>query len=114
MVGKKIVPTIMVAVFALAACGGGGQSTASAKQEITTTWNAFFSASSSNINQLQDTTKLQTVYQASRANPQSKALSAKVTAVDLLNSSGCKNVYIPSPCAKVTYDLLASGAPVLP
>ncbi len=103
------------ALLALAACGsGGGQSAASAKQEITTTWEAFFSPTSSNVSQLQDGTKLQAVYQAGRSNPATQTLMAKVKAVTLSSNSDCKTSLVPSPCAKVTFDLLANGAPVLP
>jgi hypothetical protein len=102
-------------LFATAACssGGGGQSASSAKQEITTRWETFWGNKGSTAD-LENGQQLQAAYAAESTNPLAKSTTAKVHSVDLLNSSDCKANGVPSPCAKVTYDIVVNGQPALP
>jgi hypothetical protein len=112
----------------LAACGGGSsssssttttQSPAQATAAITTNWAGFFDGGNPNSNAkllfLQNNGKLTAVYNKAYNNPAAAMTSAKVTNVNVLPSSQCQQAAVPSPCAKVTYDLnnRQTGAPLL-
>ena len=108
----------MAAVLALVAgCGSSGQSPAAAKTEITTVWTQFFGSHNAPVAALaaevENGETLSQVLATAQANPSTKGLSARVTAVDLLASADCKTDRLISPCAKVTYDLLNGGSPLL-
>lgn len=99
----------MVAV--LASCSsGGGQSPAQAKAQITTVWQTLFSPNGS-PDQIQGmNSQLRQAYQ--KVKPPA-GLTANVKSVQLLSSSECSTNGVPSPCARVTYDLDAGGKAIL-
>jgi hypothetical protein len=101
----------LVLLTAAGCGGGGGQSPAQAKSQITATWEAVFAPNSS-PNLIQGMTpQLQTAFQKSKA--ASSSTTAQVTSVQLLSSSDCKSNNVPTPCAKVTYNLSVKGTVVL-
>jgi hypothetical protein len=112
----------------LAACGGGSsssssttttQSPAQATAAITTNWTAFFNGANPDANSklalLQNGNKLSAQFNKNLNNPAAATTAGKVTNVALLPSSQCQQAAVPSPCAKVSYDLVArsTGAPLL-
>ena len=104
--------------LALAACGGGGQSTADAQKEISANWTSFFNGANSDTTAkaklLQDASTLQAAIAAAAANPTEKAVSANVKSVELLKGNSCTSIGLTSPCAKVTYDIVSNGNTLLP
>jgi hypothetical protein len=113
---------------ALAACSSGSsssssttttQSPAQATAAITTNWTGFFDGGNPNSNQklllLQNNGKLTAVYNKAYNNPAAAMTATKVTNVAVLSSSDCQAAAAPSPCAKVSYDLVnrTTGAPLL-
>jgi hypothetical protein len=105
---------VLVGAATAAGCGSsGGQSATSSKTEITTRWESFWGGKGSSAD-LQDGPTLQAAYTQLSASPQAKGTSAKVHDVVLLTSGDCKAQGIPSPCAKVTYDILGGGQVLLP
>ena len=108
----------LIAVAATAtACGGGGSSSespAQATSQVTSTWESFFSASGK-ASQIQGLNpQLQAAYTKAVGTLFPKGLSSKVHSVTLLSNSDCQSNGIPTPCAKVTYDLDAKGSTLLP
>ncbi len=112
----------------LAACSSGSSSSSSttttqnpaqATALITTNWTAFFNGGNSNnaskLVLLQNNGKLSAVFYKNYANPAAATTAAKVTNVAVLSSSDCQSAAVPSPCAKVSYDLVnrTTGAPLL-
>jgi hypothetical protein len=89
------------------------ESPAQAQQEITTTWEAFFSPGTSSTSMLEDGAQLNALYQKNLSSPLAKTASAKVKTVQLLDVPGCQSPGIGYPCAAVTYDILLSGKPTL-
>jgi hypothetical protein len=102
----------------LAACGGGGQSAADAQKEISANWTTFFNGANTDIagktKLLQSASTLQAAIAAAAANPTEKAATANVKSVELLKANSCTSIGLTSPCAKVTYDILVNGSPLLP
>jgi hypothetical protein len=110
----KIVVLTAAAGLLFAGCGGSsGQSPAAAKQEITTTWEAFFNMGKGSLSQLENGQQLQAVYQKNLQNPLAKQATAKVHDVTLLSTADCNANGVPSPCAQVTYDIVINGQPAL-
>jgi hypothetical protein len=104
---------VALASLGLVGCGSSGQSASSSKQEITTRWVAFWGGKGSAAD-LQDSSQLQATYTKLQTSPLAKGAGATVHTVTLLSSGDCKTNGVPSPCAKVTYDILANGQVVLP
>lgn len=111
----------------LAACGGGSSSSSSttttvnpaqATALITTNWTTFFDGANSDTaakaKLLQDSAALKAAVDAEATSPTAKAVSAKVKSVDILKGSSCTSTGLTSPCAKVTYDIVAGGNALLP
>src|SRR5437879_10572024 len=112
----------------LAACGGGSsssssttttQSPAQATAAITANWTAFFNGANPNASSklalLQNGNKLSAQFNKNLNNPAAATTAAKVTNVAVLPASQCQQAAVPSPCAKVSYDLVSrsTGAPLL-
>jgi hypothetical protein len=112
----------------LAACSSGSSSSSSttttqnpaqAQAAIATTYNSFFDGGNPNSNAkltlLQNNAKLASVYNKAYNNPAAAMTAAKVTSVAVLPASQCQQAAVPSPCAKVSYDLnnRQTGAPLL-
>ena len=108
---------VIVMGLALAACGSGGQSAADAQEEISSNWTTFFNGANPDtagrVKLLQDGANLQAAIAAAQANPTSKAVSASVKKVDVLKGSDCQAASLSSPCAKVTYDIVANGSALI-
>ncbi|HWC38890.1 MAG TPA: hypothetical protein VG476_10190 [Acidimicrobiales bacterium] len=118
----------MIALVA-AACGGSSSSSsttttvnvAQATTVITTNWTTFFDGGNPNnaakLALLQNNGKLGATFQKNFAGNASTAAltSAKVTSVTVLPASQCQQAAVPSPCAKVSYDLVnrQNGSPLL-
>ena len=114
----------------LAACGGGSsssssttttQSPAQATAVITQNWTALFNGSNpdtaAKLALLQNNAKLKDQFnKAYGTNPSTAMTSAKVTSVTVLSASQCQQAAVPSPCAKVSYDLVnnQNGSALLP
>jgi hypothetical protein len=112
-----------------AACGGSSssssttttQSPAQATAVITTNWTTFFDGNNPNsgakLALLQNNGKLGATFQKNFAGNASTAAmtQAKVTNVTALPASQCQAAAVPSPCAKVSYDLVnrQNGSPLL-
>jgi hypothetical protein len=112
-----------------AACGGSSssssttttQSPAQATAVITTNWTTFFDGNNPNsgvkLALLQNNGKLAATFQKNFAGNASTAAmtAAKVTNVTVLPASQCQQAAVPSPCAKVSYDLVnrQNGSPLL-
>jgi hypothetical protein len=112
----------------LAACGGGSSSSsttttqnpAQATALITQNWTLFFDGGNPNSNAklaiLQNNGKLGSTFQKNLAGQPAAAMTAaKVTNVTVLPASQCQQAAVPSPCAKVSYDLInrQNGSPLL-
>jgi hypothetical protein len=102
-----------------AGCGGGsGQSAADATKEITANWTAFFDGTKTDNNSrtklLENGAALQPAIAAAAANPILKTITAKVKDVAIVPPADCTTAQLRSPCAKVTYDLVAGTNPILP
>jgi hypothetical protein len=112
----------------LAACSSGSSSSSSttttqnpaqATAAITTSWTGFFDGgnpdSKAKLLLLQNNAKLTAVYNKAYATPLAAMTSTKVTSVAVLPASQCQQAAVPSPCAKVSYDLInrQTGAPLL-
>jgi hypothetical protein len=105
-------------LVALAACGGGGgQSPAAAKSEITAVWTSFFSDHAApvdtKVSQVEEGASLRTTLEASANDPTARTLSAHVTTVVLPKDNDCPTPGVRPPCAKVTYDLLGANGVAL-
>jgi hypothetical protein len=112
-----------------AACGGSSSSSsttttqnpAQATAVITQNWTAFFNGGStdnaSKLVLLQNNGKLAATFNKNFVGNQSTAAmtAAKVTNVTVLPASQCQQAAVPSPCAKVSYDLVnrQNGSPLL-
>ena len=114
---RSVVAVLLMALV-LAACGGGGQSTADAQKEVSANWTTFFNGANTDTNAksklLQDAASLKAAIAAAAANPTEKMVSASVKSVDIIKGTGCTTTGLTSPCAKVTYDIVANGSPLLP
>jgi hypothetical protein len=112
---RHLVVALIGVAGVAAGCGGSSsQSPAQATSQITTTWESFFS-SSGKASQIQGLNpQLQQAYTKAVATLFPKGLSSKVHSVTLLSNSECQSNGIPTPCAKVTYDLDAKGSTLLP
>jgi Flp pilus assembly protein TadD len=114
---RSLVAVIAMALV-LAACGSSGQSTADAQKEVTANWTTFFNGANpdtaAKVKLLQDATALQAAVAAQETNPTAKAVSANVKSVEILKGDTCKTTGLTSPCAKVTYDIVANGSALLP
>jgi hypothetical protein len=106
-------PLVVVALAACSGGGGGGRSASTAKQEVAARWETFWANKGSTAD-LESGPQLQAAYAAVSTNPLAKNTTAKVHSVDLLKSADCTANGVPSPCAKVTYDIVVSGQPALP
>lgn len=112
---RHLVVVLVGVAAAAAGCGGSsGQSPAQATSQITSTWETFFSHNGT-ATQIQGMNpQLHAVYTKAVSTLFPKGLSSKVHSVTLLSNSECQSNGIPTPCAKVTYDLDASGSTLLP
>ena len=128
---KSLPGAVLAALTAvvLAACGGGGssssgtttttQSPTQAMQQITTNWTAFFNGANADNNSkralLQNSQKYAAPFNKNFNNPAAATTLGKVDSVSLQTPSQCQQAALPSPCAKVTYDLVSrqTGAPLL-
>jgi ABC-type Zn uptake system ZnuABC Zn-binding protein ZnuA len=111
----------------LAACSSGSSSSstnttvnpAQAQAQITTTYTNFFNGGSTDnaakLALLQNNGKYKAVFYKNYANPAAATTAAKVDSVQVLSASDCKAASVPSPCAKVSYDLVSrqNGSPLL-
>jgi len=105
---RKLATLVAVAGLATTACGGGGQSPAAARAEITRNWEALLSQSSTidtKLADLQNGVRHRPTIETLVNSPLTKGTAAKVREVIL--ASGAK-----PPSAVVRYDILVSGKPV--
>src|SRR5205807_9701097 len=90
-----------------------------AQAQVTNTYQGFFDGgnpnSSAKLTLLQNNGKLTAIYNKAYNNPAAATTAAKVTNVAVLPASQCQQAAVPSPCAKVGYDLVnrQTGAPLL-
>jgi len=94
---------LLVAVIALAACGGSttppetGPSPAFTKQTITNNWEQFFSSKtnvSGKVRLLQNGPHFKSVVESFASNPLAKNVSATVSSVTLKSANSAKVVYV--------------------
>jgi hypothetical protein len=101
----KRLALLLVAVFALAACGGSkkttppetGPSPAVTKQTITNNWESFFSSKTNvagKVRLLQNGGHFTSVVQGFASNPLAKNVSASVSSVTLQGPNKAKVVYV--------------------
>jgi hypothetical protein len=110
---SRLVPSVALATLIVAGCGSSGSSV-SPTAAITATWVSFFGPTG-NANQVQGMdAQLKPDYTKSRGGSLGKGSSARVLSVQTESSAACKAVQVPSPCAKVTYDILINGTVALP
>lgn len=125
---KPLMVGALLAVLAvvLSACSSGSSSSTSttvnpaqAQAQITTTFTAFFNGGDTNnaakLALLQNNSQLKSVFDKNMTNPAAATTASKVDNVQVLSASDCKAASVPSPCAKVTYDLVSrsNGSPLL-
>src|SRR3982074_2107826 len=113
---RHVMGAALLVAVVLAGCsssGSGGEWATSSKQEITTRWEAFWGNKGSAAD-LQDGNQLQAAYTQLSANPQANGATAKVPDAALLSGADCKTSGVPSPCAKVPYEILSGGQVLLP
>jgi hypothetical protein len=109
---SRLVSVVALATLIVAGCGSSGSSVPPTAA-ITATWVSFF-GTTGNANQVQGMdAQLRPVYTKSRSGALGKGSSAKVVSVLTESSAACKAVPVPSPCAKVTYDILINGTAAL-
>jgi hypothetical protein len=129
---KSLSGAVVVAALTLvlAACGGGGSSSSSttttqnpaqATVLITQNWTALFNGgnhdTAAKLALLQNNAKLSAQFnKAYGSNSSTAVTAAKVNNVTVLSPSECQQAAVPSPCAKVSYDLVNSqnGSALLP
>jgi hypothetical protein len=97
---RRLAP-VLVAVLALAACGGSSHTSTSgdraAKVQIATAYEEFFSPETSlsdRVGLLQNGPKFKSVVQGFASNPLAKKVSATVSSVTLQGSDKAKVVYV--------------------
>ncbi|HUY63509.1 MAG TPA: hypothetical protein VMV14_03235 [Acidimicrobiales bacterium] len=123
--------TVLVALsLGAAACSSGAHSAATttttmalnpatAQASINTAYSTLFTFSDKSVGDkeavIQGGTALKTALAQALASPlSSSSTGARVDTTLILYGLGCSSQQLPSPCAKVTYDILgASGAPSL-
>lgn len=90
---------------------------ATAKAQITANFTKFFNGADTDVNGklalLEDGDKYRDTFIQSSQGAAAKASSTRVTAIEFLTAADCSQSGIPSPCAKVTNDLLVNGQPAL-
>lgn len=108
---------LVLAVLA-GACGSGGPAQmdpAKAKAAIGRAYATLFNFANRDVEAktavIQDGSSLRTAITQALSSPLAKkATGAKVSAVQLLSATRCGEAALPSPCARVTYDLLGPSA----
>ncbi len=113
-----VVLTVMVALaLTAAACGGSSTPTFSkpqAKTDISNAYDTLFHFSSGTLASkeavIQNGASLKAAMGQALASSESSASDgANVDSVDFLSSADCTKQKLPSPCAKVKYDILGTG-----
>lgn len=124
--GRRRSPTagllVLVLLLAalLAACGNGSSSfdKKAAPAQIQHAYAVLFNFSNPSVEDkvavIQDGARLRGAIREALASPLAAlAKGAKVTGVKLLEASACKDAGVPSPCARVGYDLLGAKGSAL-
>ena len=106
----------------LAACGGGSSAPSfdkkAAPREIQHAYGVLFNFSNPSVEAkvavIEDGTRLRGAIRDALASPLAAlAKGAKVTSTKLLGPAACKQAGVPSPCARVGYDLLGANGSAL-
>jgi len=113
--------SIVALALVAAACSSGSSepSAATSKQEIGTVYDKLFNFANKSVSDkvaaVQDGTQLKTALEQGLSSPLASGVSgARIDSITLVPDSTCSQQNVPSPCAKVNYDILASnGTPVL-
>jgi hypothetical protein len=115
-----IVPVLAIAMLAASCSSGTATPTAAvAKPEITSVYDSFFNLANKSVGPklaaIQDGSTLKTSVTQALASPLAGSVSgARVDSVKIVSDSTCTTKTVPTPCASVSYDLLAAGgSPVL-
>jgi hypothetical protein len=116
-----------VAISAAACSSGGNSATttptfnpATVQSDISTSFTTLFNLADKNVDTktavIQDGTKIKGALAEALTNPISNSSAgAKIDSVTLLSTTDCGKQRLPSPCAKVVYDILGTnGAAILP
>jgi hypothetical protein len=128
---------VAIAVFAAVSLGAAGSSSsnsssttasttaatvnaATENQDITNSFNTLFDLANPSIDPkiavVQDGSSIRTAFQAAlQSSAASSAAGAKIDTITPMSPSACHAASLPSPCAKVVYDILGpSGTAILP
>lgn len=110
----QLLASALVAAVLLAACGSGpatmnpSQAKAAIAHDYATLFNFANHSVDDKLAVIQDGGVLRTALSGALSSTLAKsAAGAEVSAVQLLSASRCKDAALPSPCAKVTYNLLS-------
>src|SRR5579863_5298381 len=130
--GTRVVATALVAALSLgaAACSSSPNSASTTTQvtfnpatestDIGTAYNTLFNLANPNVPSkiavIQDGTQVKpALTEALASSLASSSAGSKIDSVSALSATACKAVPLPSPCAKVVYDILGTtGTAILP
>jgi hypothetical protein len=93
---------------------------ATENQDITNSFNTLFDLANPNVDPkiavVQDGSSIRTAFQAAlQSSAASSAAGSKIDSISSMTASACHAASLPSPCAKVVYDILGpSGTAILP
>lgn len=123
VLGILLGSSLLTAAWLLAGCSSGSSSTsttldrAAATTSIIDTVNAVFHGASgtaaSKVALVQQGRSIEGALNSYFSLPTTKASTARVSQVDLLDPPECGHEDLPWPCARVTDDILLSGKPSL-
>lgn len=115
-VRRSLVGLIVSLACLLGACGSSTSTVnqATARAEISQQYSTLFNFANKNISvkvpAIQDGSSLKQALSQALSSPLVKEVSgARVESVQLLGSSACSKQGLPSPCAKVTFELLGTN-----
>jgi hypothetical protein len=117
---RSVGAVAVLAAFSLgaAACSSGGSSSTAAtynpatlQSDISSAYTTLFNLADKNVDAkvavIQNGSKIRAAMQDALSNPiANSAAGAKVNTVTILSATACQHQGLPSPCAKVTYDIL--------